>query len=68
MKKLSQNILVNDENCIIFALAITEKKFFKKLQGGLPEWLTEQFAKLSARKGRVGSNPTPSATLQTLGV
>lgn len=30
-------------------------------EGGLPEWLTEQFAKLSTRKGRKGSNPLPSA-------
>lgn len=34
-------------------------KYFKK--GGLPEWLMEQFAKLSTRKGRKGSNPLPSA-------
>ena len=55
--------MVNNENYFIFALAITEKKFLKKYcKGGLPEWLTEQFAKLSTRKGRVGSNPTPSAT------
>ncbi len=48
---------------IIFALANTEKKFLQiHCKGGLPEWLMEQFAKLSTRKGRVGSNPTPSAT------
>src|SRR5690606_3055385 len=29
--------------------------------GELPEWLTEQFAKLSAGNCRVGSNPTLSA-------
>jgi hypothetical protein len=29
--------------------------------GELPEWLTEQFAKLSTRNRRVGSNPTLSA-------
>lgn len=27
----------------------------------LPEWLREQFAKLSLRKWRIGSNPIPSA-------
>ena len=29
----------------------------------LPEWLREQFAKLSLRKWRIGSNPIPSASL-----
>ncbi len=55
---------------VIFALAIREKQFFKKrrLQGGLPEWLTEQFAKLSTRECRVGSNPTPSAAKFIRGV
>ena len=28
----------------------------------LPEWLREQFAKLSLRKRRIGSNPIPSAS------
>lgn len=29
--------------------------------GRVPEWLTEQTANLSSRKGCVGSNPTSSA-------
>ena len=29
--------------------------------GRVPEWLTEQIANLSSRKGCVGSNPTSSA-------
>ena len=62
MKKNEEKNLGDNENCSIFALAIEEQTIFKILQGGLPEWLMEQFAKLSTRKGRVGSNPTPSAT------
>ena len=50
------------EKVYIFALAIKEKQFLQKLQGGLPEWLTEQFAKLSTRKCRMSSNLIPSAT------
>ena len=57
--------MVNIKNCFIFALAFKERSSLSKNEtGGLPEWLTEQFAKLSTRKGRVGSNPTPSATTQ----
>ena len=41
---------------------LQKRSSYKNCKGGLPEWLTEQFAKLSTRKGRVGSNPTPSAT------
>ena len=67
-KKKSHFYLEFIENCSIFALAITEEKFLKNLQGGLPEWLTEQFAKLSTRKGRKGSNPLPSATKKIRGV
>lgn len=52
-----QKVLVNSKIRSIFALANAEQKIIKK--GGLPEWLTEQFAKLSTRKGRKGSNPYP---------
>ncbi len=61
MKKKQKKSLVDIQNCSIFALAIEEQAVFKILQGGLPEWLMEQFAKLSTRKGRKGSNPLPSA-------
>ncbi len=61
MKKNEEKNLGDNENCSIFALAIEEQTIFKILQGGLPEWLMEQFAKLSTRKGRKGSNPLPSA-------
>lgn len=30
--------------------------------GRLAEWLSQQFAKLSFRNGRTGSNPVPSAS------
>lgn len=33
------------------------------LNGELPEWLMEQFAKLSTSNCRVGSNPTLSADI-----
>ena len=32
--------------------------------GGLGEWLNQQFAKLSLRNRRNGSNPLPSAILE----
>ncbi len=68
MKKKQKKSLVDIQNCSIFALAIEEQTVFKILQGGLPEWLMEQFAKLSTRKGRKGSNPLPSAKKNLRGV
>ena len=63
-QKFLEFYLVNKEIYSIFALAITEQRSLKnKQKGGLPEWLTEQFAKLSTRKCRKGSNPLPSALL-----
>ena len=67
MKKNEEKNLGDNENCSIFALAIEEQTIFKILQGGLPEWLMEQFAKLSTRKGRKGSNPLPSAARKYTG-
>lgn len=64
MKKNEEKNLGDNENCSIFALAIEQITIIKIfLKGGLPEWLMEQFAKLSTRKGRKGSNPLPSAFL-----
>ncbi len=69
MKKNEEKNLGDNENCSIFALAIEQITIIKIfLKGGLPEWLMEQFAKLSTRKGRKGSNPLPSALENLRGV
>ncbi len=47
-------------NAFIFA-SLFAGRVIKKGTGELPEWLKEQFAKLSTGNCRVGSNPTLSA-------
>ena len=44
------------------------KRTFLKRLGELPEWLMEQFAKLSTGNCRVGSNPTLSAKLTIVSI